>query len=81
MIRHPDHITFAWPRTDSDHEIVGTLNGETIEDTALWNYLVERTLITLQLADPATSAYNREDMVSVMIPEPDEHWQPIVITP
>ena len=79
MNRIPNYITFAWQRSDGDYEIVGTLNGETIENDTLWCILVAQTLNTLRLADPDTQAYNREDVVSVLIPDEDEEWTPIKI--
>lgn len=34
MNRYPKYITFAWQRSDNDcdYEIVGTLNGETVDE-------------------------------------------------
>lgn len=78
MTRYPNYITFAWQRSDGDYEIVGTLNGETIEEDALWNYLVEKTLKIMQLSDNDTQAYHREDVVSVLeTGEDDDEWVPI----
>jgi hypothetical protein len=79
MRKYPNNITFAWERSDGDYEIVGTLNGETIENDILWDLLVGQTLITLRLSDQATQAYNREDVVSVLVPDGDEVWTPILI--
>lgn len=78
-VRYTNYITFAWLRSDGDYEIVGTLNGETIDDDALWNYLVETTLTTLKLSDPDTEAYQREDVVAVLIPDENEEWSPLTI--
>ena len=75
--RYPDQITFAWQRSDSDWEILGTLNGTTIEDTATWNHLVEQTLSILQYHDSDTLAYEREDVTSVLVTPEDEEWIPI----
>jgi hypothetical protein len=76
MNRLPNYITFAWQRSDGDYEIVGTLNGETIDDDRLWNSTVRTMLTLLQLNDNDTQAYHREDVVSVL-----EHdgwdWEPI----
>jgi hypothetical protein len=77
MTRYPNYITFAWQRSDGDMEIVGTLNGETIDDDMMWNYLVEQTLTIMQMADPDTQAYNREDVVSVLEAYEGEDWEPI----
>jgi len=78
MTRYPNYITFAWQRvSDGDMEVVGTLNGETIDEDALWNRLVEQTLATLRQADRDINAYNREDVYSVI--ETDEDWQAIAI--
>jgi hypothetical protein len=79
MRNYPNNITFAWQRSDGDYEIVGTLNGETIENDTLWDLLVGQTLITLRLSDQDTQAYNREDVVSVLVPDEDEVWTPILI--
>jgi hypothetical protein len=79
MRNYPNNITFAWQRSDGDYEIVGTLNGETIENDILWDLLVGQTLITLRLSDQDTQAYNREDVVSVLVPDEDEVWTPILI--
>lgn len=79
MIRIPNHITFAWLRSDGDYEIVGTLNGETIDETQLWNSIVRTMLTLLQSSDPDTQAYCREDVVSVLIPDEEEDWMPLNI--
>ena len=79
MRKYPNHITFAWQRSDGDYEIVGTLNGETIEEDAVWNYLVEQTLAAMRLADSDTQAFHREDVVSVLIPDDGEDWTPIQV--
>lgn len=75
--RYPNFITFAWQRSDGDYEIVGTLNGETIDDANLWNYLVKHTLALMQKNDPDTQAYNREDVCSIIEIEEGEEWEPI----
>lgn len=75
--RYPNFITFAWQRSDGDYEIVGTLNGEMFDDDNLWNYLVRHTLATMQLNDPDTQAYHREDVCSVIENENGEEWEPI----
>jgi hypothetical protein len=80
MTRYPNYITFAWQRiSDDDMEIVGTLNGETIDDDALWNRLVEQTLATLRLSDNDVNAYHREDVYSVIEfdHEAPDAWTPI----
>lgn len=77
MRKYPNYITFAWQRSDGDYEIVGTLNGETIEEDAVWNYLVEQTLGAMRLADSDTQAFHREDAVSVLIPDEGEEWKPL----
>jgi hypothetical protein len=79
MTRYPNYITFAWQRSDNDndYEVVGTLNGETIDDDMVWNYLVEQTLTIMQMADPDTQAYNREDVVSVLEAYEGDDWEPI----
>ncbi len=77
MRKYPDNITFAWQRSDGDYEIVATLNGETISEDGVWNYLVEQTLSTLHMADTNTEAFNREDVVSVLVPDEGEDWEPI----
>jgi hypothetical protein len=64
--RYPNHLTLGWVRSDGDMEIVGTLNGETIDDDQTWNYLVEQTLGVMQYADPDTKVWEREDVVSVL---------------
>ena len=79
MNRYPNYITFAWQRSDGDYEIVGTLNGETVDDDALWNYLVKQTLAALRLSDNDTQAYNREDVVSVLGTGEDDDWEPIKV--
>jgi hypothetical protein len=79
MRNYPNNITFAWQRCDGDYEIVGTLNGETIEEDTLWNTLVEQTLVLLRQSDSDTLAYNREDVVSVLVPDLDELWTPIQV--
>ena len=80
-IRYTNYITFAWLRSDGDYEIVATLNGETIDDDALWNQLVEQTLATLKLSNSDTEAYEREDTYSVIICDDEEAWTPITINP
>lgn len=78
MTRYPNYITFAWQRSDGDYEIVGTLNGETIDEDALWNYLVRQTLAAMRLSDTDTQAYHREDVVSVLETSEDEdEWTAI----
>ena len=77
MRKYPNYITFAWQRSDGDMEIVGTLNGETIDEDAVWNYLVSQTLAAMQMADPDTRAYHREDVVSVLETDEGEDWEPI----
>jgi hypothetical protein len=77
MTRLPNYITFAWQRSDGDMEIVGTLNGETVDDDNVWNYLVRQTLVALRLSENDVQAYHREDVVSVLIPDEGETWEPI----
>lgn len=79
MRKYPNYITFAWQRSDSYFEIVGTLNGETIEEDAVWNYLVEQTLCAMRLSDSVTQAFHREDVVSVLIPDEGEEWKPLQV--
>ena len=78
MTRYPNYITFAWQRSDGDYEIVGTLNGETIDDSRLWNGTVSTMLLLLQANDRDTQAYHREDVVSVLeAGEDEDDWTPI----
>ena len=78
MTRYPNYITFAWLRSDGDYEIVGTLNGETIDDSRLWNGTVSTMLMLLQVNDRDTQAYHREDVVSVLeTAEDEDDWTPI----
>lgn len=78
MNRIPNYITFAWQRSDGDYEIVGTLNGETVDDYRLWNSTVRTMLTLLQLNDSDTQAYHREDVVSVLERGEDEdEWTAI----
>lgn len=78
MTRYPNYITFAWQRSDGDYEIVGTLNGETIEDSRLWNGTVSTMLMLLQASDRDTQAYHREDVVSVLeTAEDEDDWKAI----
>jgi hypothetical protein len=78
MTRYPNYITFAWQRSDGDYEIVGTLNGETIEDSRLWNGTVSTMLMLLQVNDRDTQAYHREDVVSVLeTGEDEDDWTAI----
>ena len=78
MTRYPTYITFAWQRSDGDYEIVGTLNGETIEDSRLWNGTVSTMLMLLQVNDRDTQAYHREDVVSVLeTAEDEDDWKAI----
>ena len=79
MRKYPNYITFAWGRSDGDMEIVGTLNGETIDEDAVWNYLVEQTLTIMRMADEATQAYHREDVYSVIDMTDAEEWEPIKV--
>jgi hypothetical protein len=81
MRKYPNYITFAWQRCgdDCDYEIVGTLNGETIDEDAVWNYLVEQTLKIAQMANYDTQAYHREDVVSVLETDEGEDWEPIKV--
>jgi len=80
-VRYTNYITFAWLRSDGDYEIVGTLNGETVEDDALWNNTVRVMLMLLKAANDDTEAYQREDVVSVLIPDEDEVWTPLTFNP
>lgn len=76
--RYPNYITFAWQRSDGDYEIIGTLNGETIDENQLWNSTVRTMLMLLRLNDNDTKAYHREDVVSIMeTSENDEDWRAI----
>jgi hypothetical protein len=79
MRKYPNYITFAWERSDGDYEIVGTLNGETIDEDNTWNYLVEQTLKVMRFEGHDTQAFNREDVVSVLIPDEGETWEPIKV--
>ena len=79
MKPYPDYITFAWQRdSDDDYEIVGTLNGETIDDVAIWNALVEQTLATFRMTGHDVNAYNREDVYAV-IEFGGENWEPLTV--
>ena len=78
MNRYPNYITFAWQRSDGDYEIVGTLNGETVDDDALWNYLVKQTLAALRLSENDVQAYHREDVYSVLEHDGTD-WEPIKV--
>ena len=78
MNRIPNYITFAWQRSDGDYEIVGTLNGETVDDDALWNYLVKQTLAALRLSENDVQAYHREDVYSVLEHDGTD-WEPIKV--
>jgi hypothetical protein len=77
MTRYPNYITFAWQRSDGDMEIVGTLNGETIDEDAVWNYAVEQTLRIMRFEGRDVQAYNREDVVSVLETDEGDDWEPI----
>jgi hypothetical protein len=79
MTRLPNYITFAWQRSDGDMEIVGTLNGETIDDNQLWDSTVRTMLMLLRLNDTDTQAYHREDVVSVLETDEGEDWEPIKV--
>ena len=78
MKRYPNYITFAWQRCgdDCDYEIVGTLNSETVDEDAVWNYLVRQTLAALRLSENDVQAYHREDVYSV-IEHDGTDWAPI----
>jgi hypothetical protein len=78
MRKYPNYITFAWQRCgdDCDYENVGTLKGETIDEDAVWNYLVEQTLAALRLSENDVQAYNREDVYSVLEHDGTD-WTPI----
>jgi hypothetical protein len=78
MKRYPNYITFAWQRCgdDCDYEIVGTLNGETIDDDQLWNSTVRVMLMLLRQSDNDVQAYHREDVYSV-IEHGGDDWEPI----
>jgi len=78
MNRYPNYITFAWQRCgdDCDYEVVGTLNGETIDEDAVWNYLVLQTLAAMRLSENDVQAYHREDVYSV-IEHGGDDWTPI----
>jgi hypothetical protein len=80
MKRYPNYITFAWQRCgdDCDYEVVGTLNGETVDDDAIWNYLVRQTLAALRLEGRDVQAYNREDVYSVLEHDGTD-WEPIKV--
>jgi hypothetical protein len=78
MTRLPNYITFAWQRCgdDCDYEIVGTLNGETVDEDAIWNYIVRQTLAALRLSENDVQAYHREDVYSVLEHDGTD-WTPI----
>ena len=78
MKRYPNYITFAWQRCGDDcyYEVVGTLNGETVDEDGIWNYLVEQTLAALRLSENDVQAYNREDVYSVLEHDGTD-WTPI----
>jgi len=80
MTRYPNYITFAWQRCgdDCDYEVVGTLNGETVDVDQLWNSTVRVMLMLLRLSDNDVQAYNREDVYSV-IEHDGADWTPISI--
>ena len=80
MRKYPNYITFAWQRCgdDIDYEVVGTLNGETVDEDLIWNYLVEQTLAALRLSENDVQAYNREDVYSVLEHDGTD-WTPIAI--
>lgn len=80
MRKYPNHITFAWQRCgdDCDYEIVGTLNGETVDDDNVWNYLVRQTLVALRLSENDVQAYHREDVYSVLEHDGTD-WEPIKV--
>ena len=80
MRKYPNYITFAWQRCgdDTDYEVVGTLNGETVDEDAVWNYLVEQTLAALRLSEHDVQAYHREDVYSVLEHEGTD-WEPIKV--
>lgn len=77
MRKYPNYITFAWERSDGDMEIVGTLNGETIDEDAVWNYLVEQTLKIMRLYDSDTQAFHREDVYAVIDMTDADEWNPL----
>ena len=78
MRKYPNYITFAWQRSDGDYEVVGTLNGETIDEDAVWIYLVEQTLAALRLSEHDVQAYHREDVYSVLEHDGTD-WEPIKV--
>jgi len=80
MRKYPNYITFAWQRSDndSDYEIVGTLNGETVDEDMVWTYLVEQTLTIMRMEGRDVQAYNREDVYSV-IEHDGQDWEPIKV--
>jgi hypothetical protein len=80
MKRYPNYITFAWQRCgdDCDYEVVGTLNGETVDEDAIWNYLVRQTLAALRLEGRDVQAYHREDVYSVLEHDGTD-WEPIKV--
>jgi hypothetical protein len=82
MTRLPNYITFAWERSDGDYEVVGTLNGETIDSDTQWNHLVEQMLAAIRAAREDFDtldirAYAREDVYSVLEAGEDDDWMPI----
>jgi hypothetical protein len=80
MRKYPNYITFAWQRSDDDcdYEIVGTLNGETIDEDAVWNYLVEQTMAAMRLSGQDVQVYHREDTYSVLEHDGTD-WEPIKV--
>jgi hypothetical protein len=80
MRKYPNYITFAWQRSDndSDYEVVGTLNGETVDEDMVWAYLVEQTLRVMRMEGRDVRAYNREDVYSV-IEHDGQDWEPIKV--
>ncbi len=78
MRKYPNYITFAWQRSDGDYEIVGTLNGEAVDDDNVWNYLVRQALVALRLSENDVQAYHREDVVSVLEHDGTD-WEPIKV--
>ena len=80
MRKYPNYITFAWQRSDNDYdyEVVGTLNGETIDEDAVWNYLVEQTLKVMRMEGRDVQAYHREDVYSVLEHDGTD-WEPFTV--
>lgn len=66
MNRYPNYLSIVAPREDGDFELLVTLNGDTIESSANWNWLVTHVYETVLVAHGEAIILNRMDAPDVL---------------